>query len=203
MVDRHHPQLESDYIIFDDFCAGYELTELLIQQGHSKIAVLSSHEVSVTSVQERLRGYRQALEDNNLDYDEEFVWLDVYKKLDRSPASVLKLESAYQNLQDRIDQYRPTVLIGINRNVQEQIIHDLATIRNRNWAGFHIDVATFTNQHSHIADDFTVALALQSDEMLGETAMKLLIDRIDGKISDDPVSKKIPMEIVDLKSNHQ
>ena len=201
MVDRHLPQLQSDYVIFDDYCAGYELTEFLIQQGYRKIAVLVSHEVSVTSVQERLRGYRQALEDNGLEYDEEFVWLDIYKGLDESPASVFKLESAYQNLHKRIKQYRPTALLAINRPVQEQIIQDLAHIRKEIEPDFHIDITAFTNRRPSSPDDFVVALALQSDEVLGATAMKILIDRINGKTSDAPVSKNIPMEIVDLKSD--
>jgi len=201
MVDRHLPQLQTDYVIFDDYCAGYELTEFLIRQGHRKIAVLVSHEVSVTSVQERLRGYRQALEDNDLEYDEEFVWLDIYKGLDESPASVSKLKSAYQNLNKRIEQYRPTTLFAINRPVQEQILQDFAHIRKENEPDFHIDVAAFTNERPSSPDDFVVALALQSDELLGSTAMKILIDRINGKTSDATVSKNIPMEIVDLKSD--
>lgn len=203
MVDRHLPQLETDYVIHDDYRAGYELTEFLIQQGQRRIAVLSSHEVSVTSVQERLRGYRQALEDNDLQYDEDLVWLDIYKELDASPGSVQKLKSAYQKLQERIERSRPTVVIAINRIVQEQIVQDLSTIRHKNDADFSIDVAAFTNEMPRDGDDFSIALALQSDEMLGETAVKLLIDRINGEISDTAVSRKLPMEIVDLKAIQQ
>ena len=210
MVDRHHPQLNSDHVIFDDYDAGYKLTEFLISRGHKKIAILTSHEVSVTSVRERLRGYRKALEDSSLVYDEDFVWLDIYKDLDHSPASVAKLKFAYQNLHKYIEDYHPTALIAINRIVQEQIVHDLISIRTKSvgsvkgeadgeYPEFHIDVAAFTNQNPCTPDDFMVALALQSDEMLGEMAMKLLIDRIKGNITDSPVSRKLPMEIVDLR----
>lgn len=212
MVDRYHPQLNSDHVIFDDFEAGYNLTKLLIKQGHKKIAILTSHEVSVTSVQERLRGYRQAIENSSHDYDEELVWLDVYKELDKSPASFSKLESAYQILQDRIDQYQPTVLVAINRIVQEQIVHDLTTIRTESTrilksdvddvgSDFNIAVAAFTNEHPCTPDDFTVALAVQSDEKLGEMAMKLLFDRINGNNTAPQISKKLQMEIVDLRLN--
>ena len=100
-----------------------------------------------------------------------------------------------------LGQYRPTALFAINRPVQEQILQDLAHIRKENEPDFHIDVAAITNQTPSSPDDFMVALALQSDEMLGATAMKILIDRINGKTSDAPVSKNIPMEIVDLKSD--
>jgi GntR family transcriptional regulator, arabinose operon transcriptional repressor len=198
MVDRYHPHLESDHVIFDDFSAGYQLTEFLIQRGYQKLAVLTSHEVSVTSVRERLRGYRQALEDHNLNYDEELVWLDIYKALDHSPASVPKLAAAYQNLHERIEQYQPAALIAINRLVQEQIVHDIATIRQGK-VDFNINVAAFTNHNPCPPNDAFVALALQSDEMLGATAMKLLIDRINGNSTEPPVSKKLPMKIVDLK----
>jgi DNA-binding LacI/PurR family transcriptional regulator len=210
MVDRYHPQLDSDHVVFDDYDAGYRLTNFLIDQGHQRIAVLTSHEVSVTSVQERLRGYRKALEDKHLKYDEELVWLDVYKDLDLSPASINKLEFAYKNLREHLESHHPTAIIAINRLVQEQIVQDLEMISKESMdgtkdeaepknAGFHIDVVAFTNQQPCVPDDFMVAMALQSDEMLGETAVKLLVDRINGNLMDSPVSKKLPMEIVDLR----
>ena len=64
----------------------------------------------------------------------------------------------------------------------------------------HLEVAAITNEPPSIQEDLVVALALQSDELLGETAMKLLIDRIQGDFSGAPVSMKLPMEIVDLSS---
>lgn len=210
MVDRYYPQLNTDHIIFDDFDAGYKLTESLIQQGHKQIAILTSHEVTVTSIRARLHGYQQALEDNGVIYKEKLVWLDVYRDLDMSPASAAKIKLAYRILREYIEDYQPTALIAINRNVQEQLVQDLMKIRQEsmpetigdtgdNDVGIHIDVAALTNVRQFIQDEFTVALALQSDELLGETAMKLLIDRIQGNISGPPVSKKLPMEIVDLR----
>lgn len=211
MVDRFYPQLNTDYIIFDDFDAGYKLTDFLIQQGHKKIAILTSHEVTVTSIRARLQGYQKALEDNGVFYDEKLVWLDVYRDLDMSPASVAKIKLAYRNLHKYIEDYQPTALIAINRNVHEQLVQDLLKIRKErnpetigdtgvDEVGIHIDVAALTNVPPSFQDEFTVALALQSDELLGETAMKLLIDRIQGNFTGAPVSKKLAMEIVDLGS---
>lgn len=211
MVDRYYPQLESDYIIFDDFDAGYKLTEFLIQKGHKRIAILTSHEVTVTSIRARLHGYQKALEANGMIYDEKLVWLDIYRELDMSPASVAKTKLAYQDLHNYIEEYNPTALVAINRNVQERLVQDLNKIRRESKhettsaAGeylidLHLEVAAITNEPPSIQEDLVVALALQSDELLGETAMKLLIDRIQGDVFGAPVSMKLPMEIVDLSS---
>ena len=211
MVDRYYPQLESDYIIFDDFDAGYKITEFLIQKGHKRIAILTSHEVTVTSIRARLHGYQKALEANGMIYDEKLVWLDIYRELDMSPASVAKTKLAYQDLHNYIEEYNPTALVAINHNVQERLVQDLNKIRREsmlettsaageNVIDMHFEVAAITNEPPSIQEDLVVALALQSDELLGETAMKLLIDRIQGDFSGAPVSMKLPMEIVDLSS---
>ena len=53
---------------FDDEFAGYDLTTILIRQGHHRIALLVGTKTFVTSVQEGLRGCRRALEEHGVVY---------------------------------------------------------------------------------------------------------------------------------------
>ncbi len=54
----------------DDFKGGYEATKYLIQKGHKNIAVLTDEEDITTSYNQRILGYKKALEDENIHFSE-------------------------------------------------------------------------------------------------------------------------------------
>lgn len=56
----------------DNIKAAYNMTEFLIRKGYKKIAALSGPEEYVVS-QDRMRGYREALQDNDIDFCDELV----------------------------------------------------------------------------------------------------------------------------------
>jgi len=60
-----------DYVTSDNFRGGYEATKYLIKLGHKKIAFIISREVNTTL--ERIQGYKKALEDNGIEYNELLV----------------------------------------------------------------------------------------------------------------------------------
>ncbi|KAF7773989.1 LacI family transcriptional regulator [Pseudoalteromonas citrea] len=67
----------SNCIFVDDFAAAHEITEHLISLGHKRIGfVLGDKEHKSTS--ERLAGYRQALQDHNINYCEEHIFEGSY-----------------------------------------------------------------------------------------------------------------------------
>ena len=61
------------YVRVDDFKAEYAATSYLIQKGHRKIAFLSGPLNDMVAGVPRLNGYKQALEDNRIEYNEELV----------------------------------------------------------------------------------------------------------------------------------
>lgn len=61
------------FVKVDDFRAEYAATEYMIHKGHRKIAFLSGTLGDVVAGLPRLEGYRKALADNALEYDESFV----------------------------------------------------------------------------------------------------------------------------------
>lgn len=70
--DRVPNELDAHKIIADNFLGSYEATEHVIKTGKKRIAHITSPKyLSITT--ERLAGYRKALEDNGIDYDEAYV----------------------------------------------------------------------------------------------------------------------------------
>ncbi len=67
LMDRTFPGLEADVVMCDNFGGGYLATQHLIALGHRRIAFLCRPHMALMPVAERLRGYRQAMQDAGLD----------------------------------------------------------------------------------------------------------------------------------------
>ena len=61
-----------DFISSDNFDAAYQMTKHLIEKGHKRIA-LAYWETRISNLDERLLGYKKALEDHNIPFDELLV----------------------------------------------------------------------------------------------------------------------------------
>ncbi len=57
----------------DNFAASCNAVEHLIKLGHTRIACITNAPLSYTAASERLRGYRQALDEEGISYDEALV----------------------------------------------------------------------------------------------------------------------------------
>lgn len=65
-------------VTIDNVKAGKDAVEYLIGKGHTRIGIISTETRSQSSV-DREKGYRQALEEHGIPYDEELVYLGTYK----------------------------------------------------------------------------------------------------------------------------
>jgi DNA-binding LacI/PurR family transcriptional regulator len=70
--DRIVDEMETHKVIVDNFKGAYDATEHLIKSGYKNIAALAGSEyLSITK--ERLNGYRKALEDHSIPFDENYI----------------------------------------------------------------------------------------------------------------------------------
>ena len=72
LFDRSNDELEVSHVVIDDYLGGYKATEHLIQQGCKRIAHFTNTR-KISIYKERLRGYRDALIENGLVFDESLV----------------------------------------------------------------------------------------------------------------------------------
>ncbi|MVA63807.1 LacI family DNA-binding transcriptional regulator [Agrobacterium vitis] len=81
LLDRRVPMLNADTFAIDNYGAAHQAVASLIAQGHQRIALVSnapSHgerEYLISSVRERIDGYRAALHDANIEIDPNLVVL--------------------------------------------------------------------------------------------------------------------------------
>ena len=80
------PDLNLGNIWFDNEKGGYLATNYLIKCGHRKIGCITGPLYN-KSAQERLKGYKKALEDNHIPYDENLVVEADYRHASGTPAT--------------------------------------------------------------------------------------------------------------------
>lgn len=92
LFDRSNDELGVSHVVVDDYLGSFKATEHLIQQGCKRIAHFTNI-VKVSIYKERLRGYREALIQNGIRFDESLV-----------VASNLQLEDGRSSMQYLLDK---------------------------------------------------------------------------------------------------
>ncbi len=72
LVARYFNDLDTDYVVADDVQGGYLATIHLIKKGHEKIAFINGPSYNSSAI-ERLEGYKKALEEHNIELNEELM----------------------------------------------------------------------------------------------------------------------------------
>jgi DNA-binding LacI/PurR family transcriptional regulator len=202
MVDRYVSGLETDRVLFQDELAGFELTELLIEKGHQRIAWIS-HEAPATSVQNRLVGHRRALQKHGILLDEELMWLDFFphqKRVSETPLMSLDLR---KRLFDRVFSTEPTAILAANYDIAQRMANCVVsgnleylqkTDRTAKDDSRTMEIATFSYEKTFSLLPYCLTYAYQSGEELGGKATQLLFERIQNPTM--PVKFiEIPMQI--------
>ncbi|MBE9583207.1 LacI family DNA-binding transcriptional regulator [Mucilaginibacter sp. JRF] len=74
LVDRNFPNLLANSILIDNYKAAYDSTSYLIKQGHTRIAFIN-YQTTMFHLNERKRGYIDALSDNGIEPVEQLIKL--------------------------------------------------------------------------------------------------------------------------------
>jgi LacI family transcriptional regulator len=191
--DRTYPHSESTSIMIDNFSSAYEITKHLLEQGCRRIMHLAGN-MRLNVYSERLRGYRQALKDHQIHFDEKLIYtgnLDeafgnaaakqiLKLKPEKRPDAVfsandtsavhcmLELESAGILVPDDI------AFAGFNNDpISKVIVPNLTTV---NYSGYHIGEAAVRNLVNHLngisSTKTTNTIVLRSDLIIRESSLK-------------------------------
>ena len=72
LIDRYFPEIDSSYIIVDNFQASYDATLYLISKGFKKIACVTI-QIELINMRQRLDGYKKALFDSNHEISDNLI----------------------------------------------------------------------------------------------------------------------------------
>jgi len=189
--DRVFETSETAKVIINNFQAGYDATAHLINQGCKRIAHITSS-LKRNVYAERKRGYKQALEDHKLKFDEKLVIIDGFKEDDaiRSAKRILSMKNlpdgifitndfcaavVMQILKDAgIRIPKDIAIVGFNNDSIGKIINPkLTTI---NYPGFEmgqIAARTLINHLKGVWDmNLTNTIVIKSELIIRESSLK-------------------------------
>ncbi|MFV9568200.1 LacI family DNA-binding transcriptional regulator [Thermoanaerobacter mathranii] len=159
------------YVSIDNFSAAYKAVRHLIGLGHKRIGMISC-ENELVSTKQREAGYRKALEDSGLEFDEKLMKYGDYSF--KSGVRAAKQLLAMEERPTAIFAISDIMAIGAIRAIKEEglkVPEDIAVV------GF--DDISFASMY-----DPMLTTISQPKYDLGCVAMELLIKHISGKLEE-------------------
>jgi LacI family transcriptional regulator len=169
--DRVSDEIDTHKVIADNFGGAFEATEQLIKAGYRKIAhITSSVHVSITA--ERLKGYKQALKQNNIELDESYI-----KYCPHGGKDLIEIENALGEL--LYADNRPDAIFTASDRITTTTLSLLHKLNFR--IPGDIALLGFTNtQLAHILNP-SLSSVYQPGFEMGKKATEMLIGLIETK----------------------
>lgn len=194
LLDRRVPVLNADTFAIDNYRAAHQAVASLIARGHQRIALVSnapSHgekEYLISSVRERIDGYRAALHDANIDIDPNLVVLggwDIGKLADK--VRKLFASSEHPSAVLATDSSVALVLLNVFREMNLSIPDDVSLIS--------FDDADWT---AALTPPLTVVS--QPIRELAAAATEDLIARLTGEVTEAGRETLLPATLIERNS---
>ena len=178
LFDRSNDELEVSNVVIDDFLGAYKATEHLIQQGCIRIAHFTNTR-KISIYKERLRGYREALLNNNLEYDESLVVASDLQ-LEDGRYSMLQLLKLNE-IPDGVFSASAYGILGALQILKENGIK----------VPEEVALVGFSNEPFTSFTDPSLSTVEQHSMRIGNTAAEIFLEEVS-----DTVKKFIPQKIV-------
>ncbi len=182
-LDRTVSDIKTDAVLLDNVRGGRECVRHLIQGGHSRIAIITGSLALQTGL-ERLRGYKEALRESDIEIDRGLILEGDFRD-----------ESGYRLGKELLQRkVRPTAIfvcngvmtLGVLKAFEEMGVRcpdDIAL------ATFD-DLAVDRSFHPHLT------AVVQPGYEMGARAATILMDRVEGKLTNDPLVVRIVPTLV-------
>jgi LacI family transcriptional regulator len=182
IFDRISNDIVSDKVIADNFQGAFQATEHLILSGRKRIAHITSPSLLYTT-NERLEGYKAALERYNINFDTKLVRYCGFAA-----------EEARQVIFDLLDTQRPDAIFTASDRLA---LDSFAAVKAK---GIRIpeEVAFIGFTNLRVADllDPPLSTIVQPAFEIGKTAAEILLDTVENKQTSKAVRTiKIPTEV--------
>ena len=178
LFDRSNDELEVSNVVIDDFLGAYKATEHLIQQGCIRIAHFTNTR-KISIYKERLRGYREALLNYNLAYDESLVVASDLQ-LEDGRYSMLQLLKLNE-IPDGVFSASAYGILGALQILKENGIK----------VPEEVALVGFSNEPFTSFTDPSLSTVEQHSMRIGNTAAEIFLEEVS-----DTIKKFIPQKIV-------
>jgi len=166
-VDRIIMGVQTDAVLVNNTDASYEAVRHLIDQGHSRIALITGHS-SISTAKERLVGYLRALSDHKIPYDDSLVFYGDYT-----------FSTGYQNYRILAERPAPpTAIFCVNDDITMGAI--AAARDHQNHGGTPMSVFGYDCVEVCNLMHPRIPVVQQPEVEMGQTAGAYLLERLSG-----------------------
>jgi DNA-binding LacI/PurR family transcriptional regulator len=176
--DRTIENIQESKVIVDDFKGAYDAATHLIDRGYKRIAHIAGPE-NISISKNRFLGYKAALADNNIPFNDELVIDGGFRQIDGSNAAQQLL--SMENRPDAIFAINDPVAIGAFSKIKEMKI----SIPDE------IALVGFSNNPVSSLIDPALTTVEQPSHEIGKVAAELLLEKINHDSKKDVVVEKI------------
>ncbi|MEC1670715.1 LacI family DNA-binding transcriptional regulator [Bacillus mojavensis] len=167
MISQDKPLLPMDIVVMDDVLGGYEAAKHLLSLGHTKIACIVG-DGSTTGEKDRIKGFRQAMEEANVPVDESLII-----------PTRFSLESGKEEAGKLLDRDTPTAIFAFN-DVLACAAIQAARIRGMKVPD-DLSIIGFDNTILAEMVDPPLTTIAQPIKEMGQRVIELLVEEIEGK----------------------
>lgn len=180
LIDRHFPEIETNYIVIDNFEASFKMVTSLLDQGYRRIGTLVFNPEMI-HMQQRIQGYREACREKGLDVDESWI-----RTVD------------FPNLRESIKQEMQVLMSpAINCDAfffptGELAVKSLESLAEQNLQFTEgTGICCFDDPEAFHFSPFPVSTVAQPIGEIGKRAVEIILNEIDQKGSNKQLQKVI------------
>lgn len=167
LIDRYFRGIDANSVCSDNFAGAYEATKYLLEQGHTRIGIISTKDQGTTSIEDRILGYEKALTDFHIPIDHRLYSLNLGIMEDNE--NKLKIQDFIKTNPDITAVFAISNGLSVLTAAQEiglKVPDDLSIIMFDDY-----DYAEFFNP--------APSCVKQQEKLIAEDAAKLLITAIE------------------------
>ncbi len=182
-LDRPVAGVEADAVLLDNVRGARECVRHLLQLGHRRIAIITGPQ-TLQNARERLQGYEEAMRESDLAVDPALILEGDYRLASghRLATQLLKAHGDASAL----FVCNGVMTVGVLNALEEA---GLQCPRDMSLATFD-DLTLDHSAHSHLTS------VIQPSYEMGSRAATLLLDRIEGRLTGDPIVLRVMPTLV-------
>jgi LacI family transcriptional regulator len=178
LLDRDIKYSHFDAVFLDSVKGSYEAVEALIKEGHKKIAIIVGPTSSKPG-RDRLNGYQKALGMNNIPEDEKYIFYGDFR-----------MQSGYDLTKEILNMTDPPTAIFVSNNMMT--IGCIKALFEMNIRVPHdMSIVVFDDIDMFNAMNLNISAVSRPTSLMGEMAMKILLERFSQETKDKDIIKKI------------
>lgn len=182
-LDRPVPGVKADAVLLDNVRGARECVRHLLQLGHRRIAIITGP-LTLQNARERLQGYEEALRESDLPLDQKLILQGDYR-----------LESGHRLTTGLVrSNLKVTALFACNGVMTVGALNALEELKIR--CPDDLSLATFDDLTIDHSSHAHLTAVVQPSYEMGARAATLLMDRVEGRLTGDPVVVRVVPTLV-------